>query len=347
MSETEPVRFAFQVQAAYCRHNDAPVTATVCEAALAALDQSTETGRRVLGWSGDPVADALVLRLVGGLHALARSGDAPALAAVFAGEATEREAVEAVAMALLEHDARLAGWLDRPPQTNDVGRAAGLMAALKWLAACHPLPMDLWEIGSSAGLNLLIDRFRLELGGVEVGPADSPVRIAPDWRGSPPSDAPVTIAGARGVDRDPLDLTDPAEADRLMSYIWADHAQRIERTEAAIALARAAPPRLERGEAADWVEARLAEPAVPGRWRVLMHSLVWQYLSDADQARITTAMARAGTEATADTPLGWVSLEADRTLMRHDLTVRSWPGGGEPVTLAHAHAHGFWVEWVG
>ncbi len=340
----DPVTFAFRAQAAYCRANGAPVTAAVCEAALPALDRDTETGRRVLDWAGHPVADALVLRLVGGLRALARSGGSPELAALFAGEGMSREAL---AGTVRRHDARLSPWLDRPPQTNDVGRAAGLMAGLLWFAEPHPLPIDLWEIGSSAGLNLLIDRVRLELGGVAVGPSDSPVRIAPDWRGPPPPEASIRIASARGVDRDPLDLADPAEAERLMSYIWADQPDRVQRTEAAVALARADPPRLERGLAADWVEARLAEPPAPGRARVLMHSIVWQYLDGGEQARITDAMERAGAGAAVDAPLGWVALEANRELLRHELTVRAWPGGGEPVTLANAHSHGFWMEWVG
>ncbi len=340
----DPVAFAFRAQAAYCRANGAPVTAAVCEAVPPALDRETETGRRVLDWPGQPIADALVLRLVGGLHALARAGGSPTVTALFAGETV---ATEALAQAIRRHDARLSGWLDRPPQTNDVGRAAGLMAGLLWFAERHPRPIDLWEIGSSAGLNLLLDRFRLDLGGVRVGPDDSPVRIAPEWRGPSPPDARVRIASARGVDRDPLDLADPAEVERLMSYVWVDQPERVARTEAAIALARADPPRLERGSAADWVEARLAEAPVPGHARVLMHSLVWQYVNAEDQARITAAMERLGAAATADTPLGWIALEANRELLRHELTVRSWPGSGEPVKLANAHSHGFWVEWEG
>ena len=335
------VEQAFVAQAAYCRANDAPITAAIIEAAFAALDRESETGRRVLDWPGDPLADVVTLRLIGGLHAFARTGEEP-FGALFAGGSVSGERL---ADAIRAHDATLSGWLNRPPQTNDVGRAAGLMAGLLWLVERHPLPVELWEIGSSAGLNLLLERFHLELGGRAVGPVDSPVRIAPEWSGSSPPDTLVRIASVRGVDRDPLDLSDLDEADRLMSYIWTDHTQRIERTQAAIALARADPPRLERGQAADWVEARLAEPPVPGRARVLMHSLVWQYLDADSQARITATLERAGEDATDDTPLGWVRLEADRTALRHDLTVRVWPGGQE-VLLAHAHAHGFWVEWV-
>ena len=64
------IRDAFEVQAAYCDANAAPVTARVARALGRGLTRATATGRRVLDWAGEPVADALVLRLVGGLHAL-------------------------------------------------------------------------------------------------------------------------------------------------------------------------------------------------------------------------------------------------------------------------------------
>ena len=44
--------------------------------------------------------------------------------------------------------------------------------------------------------------------------------------------------------------------------------------------------------------------------------------------------------------LAWISLEGNRTLLNHALTVRHWPGGGEERVLAAAHAHGAWIEWM-
>ena len=110
-------------------------------------------------------------------------------------------------------------------------------------------------------------------------------------------------------------------------------------------LARAVPPRLDRGDAADWIEARLAEPQAHGVTRVLMHSVVWQYLSPEGQRRIEAAMAAAGARATAERPLGWIAYEVDRTLKRHSLVVRSWPGDGVPKRYATAHPHGAWIDW--
>ena len=78
-----------------------------------------------------------------------------------------------------------------------------------------------------------------------------------------------------------------------------------------------------------------------------LHSIVWQYLGAERQAAVTSAMATAGANATPERPLAWIAVEANRQTFRHELTVRYWPGGGEPQLLAAAHAHGAWVEWMG
>ena len=65
------------------------------------------------------------------------------------------------------------------------------------------------------------------------------------------------------MDLHPLDVTKAADRERLLAYIWADQAERLARTEAAIAIAAADPPLLDRGDAADWLEAQL-DPAPRG-----------------------------------------------------------------------------------
>ncbi len=107
------------------------------------------------------------------------------------------------------------------------------------------------------------------------------------------------------------------------------------------------PPQLIRATAADFVEAELARPQAAGTTRVLMHSVVWQYVPADQQARVTAAMEEAGKRATPDRPLAWVALEANRTVHHHELAVRYWPGGEAPRKIAQSHAHGAWVEWLG
>jgi hypothetical protein len=201
------------------------------------------------------------------------------------------------------------------------------------------------ELGASAGINSMLDRFGFDLGGVTVGPIDAALQVVPHWNGPPPPVAPVEILAIRGCDRAPVDLTDPAQALRLKAYVWPEAAARMVRLDAAAALARISPPRLDRADAGDWIAARLIAPQDGNSTRVVYHSIVWQYLPEATRSAITRGIEAAGAQATPTRRLAWVRLETNRTTFRHELTVRFWPGGDEAVLLGTAHAHGEWVDW--
>ena len=338
---------AFASQYDYCIANDAPVTAAIVAAIADSANNATATGAKILGWTGHPMFDALPLRITGGVHHLWRKGLVRELAPLFDGSGTPDGNAALMRGVFAKHDAALLPWLDGPPQTNEPGRSATLMSGLLEVVTRHGPKLEILEIGSSAGLNLLIDRFRIDLGGVSVGPADATVHLTPEWRGPPPPAMPPDIVAIRGVDIAPVDGTSVAGADRLLAYCWADHIQRFERLAHALALLRAHPPLLEQGDAPDWVEAHLSEPQAEGVTRVVMHSIVWTYIAPEGQARITAAMEAAGAKATADRPLAWVRVEADRNVHQHVLTIRSWPGHDDETLVGRAHAHGFWVERLG
>ncbi len=340
MTETA-VRKAFLTQRDFCLAMDAPVTARVCEALAEVLDRETTTGRRVLDWTGEPIADALPLRLVGGLNAVAQAGDTDALVA-FGADTPLAQTQAALRTLLAAHDAAILPWLDGPPQTNEAGRSGPLMLGMMAVTRAFGHPIELLEIGSSAGLNLLIDRFAFDLGGVRIGPQGATITIAPEWRGPPPEPAKPHFATVRGGDVSPIDATDPAQAVRLRSYVWTEKPERLARIDAAIAMLRERPVRLEAGDAADWVEARLAEPQAEDTTRVLMHSVVWQYLGAERQGRIAAAMRAAGARATPARPLAWVRMEPDRDLARHEIWVEAWPGDGAR-RIGLAHPHGAWI----
>ncbi|WP_419809358.1 DUF2332 domain-containing protein [Sphingomonas sp.] len=344
MAEAEN-REAFRIQRFYCEKMDAPIYARLCGAIAAGLTRDSRTGARVLDWPGEPTRDALPLRLVGGLHALVRAGAEAGLAAVFRGEIVDEGAiVAALNAALIAHDDTLWPWLDGPPQTNEPGRSGALMLGLLEVARRHGPRLEVLEIGSSAGLNLLIDRYRFDLGGTVVGPADAAVTIRPDWTGEAPAPVPLDIVSVRGCDIRPLDATDPGVEARLAAYVWAETPARGERLGTAIAMQRARGVDLVRADAADWIEARLAEPQAAGVTRVLMHSVVWQYLPGATADRIRAAMTAAGARATPERPLGWVMMEPDRAFAHQLVRVRSWPGHDGWTLLATAHAHGTWIR---
>lgn len=303
----------------------------------------------MLAWPGEPdsLHDAVPLRIAGGLHALVRRGQLPALAALYPPNPLPDPAVlwQAVADALRDAGEELFGWLDLPPQTNEVARSAVLMSGYLTVAAETGLPLALMELGASAGLNLLPDRYHCRLGTREVGPKTSGVRLAPAWTGADPPAAEIRIVSRRGIDLSPLDVTSPADRERLVAYVWPDQHERIARIEAALAIAAADPPRLDRGDAAAWLEARLAEDS-RGTARVVAHSIAFQYFPAATQGRIVDAMAAAGSAATPDAPLAWLRYEVDPEFRRPSLRLRLWPDGRDRV-LALADPHARAVEWRG
>lgn len=348
MTSPQDVQAAFANQVAYCAANNAPITAAIVDAIAAVLDDTTSFGQRVLGWQGAPLADALPLRCAAGFHALHLAGEARELDPVYAGVARDLAVRKAIASIIAERNYVLLPWLDSPPQTNEAGRSANFIAALLWLAEQGlPARFALREIGSSAGINLMLDHYRYDLGDVTVGPANAVMQFSPEWRGSPPPDRSIELLSAKGCDVAPVDLTDAVQAERLRAYIWPEHNERFARLDAAIALARRDPPAIARADAADFVEAMLAEPQPAGTTRVLMHSIVWQYVPEASRARVTAAMKSAGARATPERPLAWIMLEANRTNFRHELRVRHWPGAPDWRLLGTSHAHGAWIEWDG
>ncbi|WP_118135364.1 DUF2332 domain-containing protein [Oceanicella sp. SM1341] len=341
MTLPTPVGEAFERQAQACDALGSPFTARLCRALPAALEG--ELRARVAGWPGEPVADALALRLCGGLHALAREGRAPALTAAYPPGEGPLEA--GLAEAFADHQAFLLPWLDSAPQTNEVARSGVLLGGLMEITRRTRRPLELLEIGASAGLNLALDRYSYDLGAAgRWGRAR--VEIACDWRGTwPDTAAPLAVISRAACDRAPVPVRDPAARARLLAYVWADQSARLARAEGALDLVAEAPWQVEEADAADWVERRLAAPRPPGSVRVLMHSIMWQYMPAPVQARIRAAMEQAGAAATEAAPLAWLEMEADEDRGSAAIRLTLWPGG-ETRALGRADFHGRWAEWA-
>ncbi len=334
---------AFRVQIDFCEKGGARFTADL----LRALADDFAAGgawRSLLGgWPGDPEMDAVALRAVGALHRLALKGVEP-----FKGlfERLDRTPAALADAARRAADwPQMGEWLSNPPQTNEVMRSAVFLGGLFEAARAQGLPLRMLEMGCSAGLNLYWDRYRYGLGDTDWGPPDSPVRLQPEWQGPSPAPAPLQVRSRRGVDQLPVDLADAEARFRLLSYVWADQAERVARVRGALELAGADPPPVDRADAADWVEAQLAElPA--GTTTVLYHSYVWLYLPSETKARIRAALDEAGARTDATRGLAWLSFESEEGAETPFLTLTLWPGG-ESRRLAQAHPHGRWVKWLG
>jgi hypothetical protein len=233
--------------------------------------------------------------------------------------------------ALQAQSKTLLAWLTSAPQTNEVRRSSLLMAGSAVIAEDTGLPLRLYELGASAGLNLNLELYAHELGGRMFGDPQSPVRLAPDWTGAaPPAQQPV-IRGRRGVDLNPINVSEPSGRNQIIAYLWADQLDRIDRTTKAIQLALENPPEVDAGDAADWLETHLAAGADARETRVVMHTIAYQYFPDSTQQRVQA-------------PLAWLRFEMGEG--GADLRLTLWPGGQER-RLARAQAHGAKVVWLG
>jgi hypothetical protein len=348
MQSEDEIRATFEKQAEWCEVLGSPLTARLVAGLGERLDHSTATGRRVLRWDGqaDALKDAVALRLAGALNAFVARGRVPELAACYPPNPLPEEDVliDAALAAIKAADEEICNWLDFPPQTNEVARSGVLYPGMCFIAQATGLPLALYEVGASGGLNLFADRFAYQLGAAQLGDAQSGVILSPEWSGASAPVVEPVIVRRKGCDRSPLDVSKPGHRERLRAYIWPDQPLRVERINAALEIAKATPPEMAAMDAADWVEAEIGEAPEAGVVRVLFHSIAYQYFPDEVKERIRARMEAAGRLATRDAPLAWLAFEQDSDAGPR-LTLRLWPGGQERV-LATAGAHVHKVAWI-
>ncbi len=303
------------------------------------------------GYEDAPSRQAVPLRLLGGLHRLVLDGRAPRLRRWYPSTGGAWDGAKAwpeIRAAAADHRDRLRAALDRPPQTNEVGRSAALVGGLLRINHQFGYPIRLFEIGTSAGLNLRADHYHYLFADQHWGPATSPVTIPDAWRGSLPPGGTVRIVERRGYDISPIDVTGEAGVDgelTVLSYVWPDQATRLDRLRGAIAVARGVPASLERRTAADAVAGMtLAEGALT----VLWHSITWQYLSTEEREAVRTAVDALAAQADARSPFAHLTLEPARdgpgAPISFWVRARTWPGG-ELEVLGECHPHGPPVQW--
>ena len=277
---------SIRVQGQVCAGLGSPMYGDVLQRVAADVEAGGVFAAILSGHEDDSGRLALPLRLLGGLHRLVLDGRAAALRRWYpstGGRWDDEAAWPDIALAASEHADHLRAALDQPPQTNEVGRSAALIGGLLNLVHQFGLPIRLFEIGCSAGLNLRADHYRYRYPGGEWGPADSPVTVDDAWRGQLPPAAALRIVERQGYDIAPLDATSRDGELTLLSYVWPDQPARLDRLRGAISIARRVPAPLHRCNAIDAV-AGLG--VADGALTVLWHSIMWQYLSASEQEAV-------------------------------------------------------------
>lgn len=293
------------------------------------------------GHQDDPACSALALRLMGAVHRLVLEGELPDLAGRYGDSQADPIATwRAFSAALATQAEALRRLIERPVQTNEVGRCAALLPGFLAVAESTGLPLRLLELGSSAGLNLRWDRYRYEAAGFGFGPTDSPLTIAFGLAGEPPPASAAAIVERRGCDPSPIDPVSEQGRLTLLSYVWAGQPVRAARTRAALELAASAPAPIDPASATEWLPGRLVEEK-RGIATVVFHSIVMQYLPEEEREAIAALIRDAGDRAGELAPLAWLRMEPAGK--RADIRLTIWPGG-EERRIARAGYHGDPVE---
>ena len=234
-------------------------------------------------------------------------------------------------------------------QTNEVGRAACLLPALP------ETPLALLEVGASAGLVLNLDRYSYDYGTYQLHEGGKPL-LACAIYGEPrlPVALPE-IRWRRGLDLQPVDLTNPDNVAWLLACVWPDHPERRERLEQAIAIAQETPVGVQPGDLTRDVGAFLAN-APPDATMVVFHSAVLAYVERKKRRLLGEQLIRASRER----PIVWLSNEVPGIVPELEPLARPQPefrfllgrttlydGERTDELLAYTHPHGNGMQWVG
>lgn len=239
-------------------------------------------------------------------------------------------------------------------QTNEVNRTSAIAPLLNLVAQRADCAVALVDVGCSAGLNLLLDRYRIHVGDVSLGPADARLHLRAESRGRPAVREPADIVWRRGVDRNPIDVTDADETLWLESLVWPDHPERLARLRTAITVAQVDPPELVRADAIEGTRAALSD-APADLLMVIVTTWVANFF-DMDLRREFEA-----TIVEADRPTAWLAMEMTGVVPDVDMPAEPEGegeasvmtlvsgGAGRPVRrefLGFTHPHGAWVDFA-
>jgi hypothetical protein len=331
------------------------------------------------GLAGDPQRAELILLarpgfqnpliLLAAVHHLLLEGAAHRLAGYYptlAGDTArpmDDELYPAFAAFVDEHRDRLERLvMTRSTQTNEARRTVVTLPALGMVQRQAAAPLALLDVGASAGLTLLPDRYRFLIGDVPAGDPASPVLIECAVEGElrPPVPAGLEVVWRIGLDLNPLDVRDPDTRAWLRALVWPEHRDRLELLDAALAVARHDPPLVVRGDlVSDLADVAAAAP----RDAALTVTSTWvlAYLEPERRRAFVASLARLA--GAAHRTVWLVAGEGEAVLASLEVGIGRMPEDGygastlslhrfEPdgrrahVLLARAHPHGRWIRWL-
>jgi hypothetical protein len=228
----------------------------------------------------------------------------------------------------------------RITQTNEVSRCSFLLPAFTHVQrSSGPRPLASIDVGCSAGLHLLWDRYHYDYGVAQVGDPRAAVSISCELRGSvmPPLPEQFPECTYRiGIDLNPVDLRDPIERRWFDALIWPDHTGRRRLAAAAITELLRDPPTIVKGNAVDVLASELH--TVPGDTSLVVYNSAALCQGGAAEKQ---AIADVLVAFSSRRPIRWLYCEGEEVLLR-DID----RGRIAETRLANKDGHGRWLEWL-
>jgi hypothetical protein len=309
----------FEAQAEHCEPRS-PLYADLCRR-FATDPVAGEIAGPAMNWEQP-------LRLLGGLHYL-----------VLGGRAEWSDPLE-------RHRGFLSDFVaTQGVQTNEVQRSWVLLPLLLRVAQRTGVEaFDLVELGPSAGLNLVWDRYGYRYEAGEWGAPDALLLFEGQERQPIPGDLldqRPAVSARIGIDRAPIDVTSEHGARLLRSFVWAGQDERLRRLDEAIEAVRIDPPELVQGDYVEELPEVLAGLPLDGL-TVVFQTASFGYIGDEGRARVRSVLEEAG----ADRRLAFISTGKPRAPEEDcwGLRLAYWPGG-EREFAGHADFHGSWLQW--
>ncbi|MFM8531436.1 MAG: DUF2332 domain-containing protein [Ilumatobacteraceae bacterium] len=331
---------AFRKQAGAC----ASLGSSQYSHLMAALADNIESGGisrdLLLSAPTDAWREAVPLRLAAAVHRIVLRGDAPTLATRYASAGGDGGPIgpdEFLATAA-HYRGEIDAALRETVQTNEVGRCAALRPAFAHASRRCPLPLNMLEIGASAGLLSHWDRYAYidHANGRSAGDSSSGVRLVDRWSAAVDLDIEQEVAHRAMCDISPLDARRVEDQQRLLSFVWPDQRHRLELLRSALAVAAHYAIAVDAADAGDWLAEQLPNSA-SGMLTVVFHAIVWQYLPLTTKQVVRSVIEDAGERATRDRPIAWIRMEPAGAVA--DVRVTEWPGGRESQLLTTSY-HG-------
>lgn len=232
---------------------------------------------------------------------------------------------------------------ERNVQTNEAQRSWALLPAFLTVAE---RPLDIVELGPSAGFNLLWDRFRFRYAAGSWGPPGAPLELAGEERSPVPGELlarGAEVRRRRGIDLEPVDVSDEEGARLLTCFVWPDQSERLERLRAAIELLRADLPEIVKGDYVELLPEVLADRE-PDVLTVVFQTVSTLYLPEERYVELRRIVDEA------DPPVAWISTrrtaeEETQVAGGFELELRS-DGETSARLVAQMGYHGQWLDWL-